>query len=457
MSLFLKEIERVAKIFRELIKRKHVRIYAQFDSDGITSASIIVRTLLRENCNFEVKILKQLNSKTIKEVIFNENDLLIFLDMGSGQIDLLKEIIEKTHVLIIDHHEPIRYEHPNLFHLNPLLFGEEAEKYSTSLLAFIFSKFVNPRNIDQIDLAIVGAVGDRRDEGIKVGAMKEILEEAENLGFVYVVKDLKFFSRDKPLFKMLAYSLDPFLPSIYGNEAAAMQFLQDLGIKVKNGEEWRSLKDLTNEEKARIADGIIKEKLGVVNPSEIFGDIFLLSKKPEFLKDSREFSLLVNACSRLGSSDLALRLCLGDYSSFDRVIEKLEEYRRQIAKAISFVENGKIIEKENGIFILGEKKIPDSIIGTIVSLFLNSKYSNKPIFGLAYDEVCNMVKISARQKEGGKINLREILVSVARELNGEAGGHKDAAGAYIPVGNEQEFIKRIDKLIGEVNAKKQES
>jgi len=107
---------------------------------------------------------------------------------------------------------------------------------------------------------------------------------------------------------------------------------------------------------------------------------------------------LINACSRLGNSDIALRLCLGDYSVYNKALENLEEYRKQIAKAISIIENGKIIEKENGIFILGEKDISDKLIGTIVSIFLNSKNSNKPIFGLAYDEQCNMIKVSARKK-----------------------------------------------------------
>lgn len=454
INLFLEEVERVAKIFKELIRRKHVRVYAQYDADGITSASIIAKVLIRENCNFELRVFKQLNSKTVKDVSFSENDFLIFLDMGSGQINLLKDAIEKTNVLIIDHHEPIKYEHHNLLHINPLLFGEDPEKYSTSLLSFIFAKFVNPRNIDQIDLAIVGAIGDRREEGIRVGAISNIIEEAKALNFINVIKDLKFFGSNRPLFKVIAYSFDPLIPSIYGNEAAALQFLQDLGIKLKNGEEWRTLKDLTKEEKAMIADGIIREKSGIVDFSEIFGEVFILSKKPEFLADSREFSVLINACSRMGEYELGIRLCLGDYSVYSKSVEKMEEYKKQIAKSMSFIENGRIVEKENGIFIIGGKEIPDSLVGTITSMVLSSRRPNKPVFGLAYDNVTDMIKVSARKRSIDNINLRDILVNVASELGGEAGGHKDAAGAYIPVGREHEFIEKVNKLIGEMNAKK---
>jgi single-stranded-DNA-specific exonuclease len=452
--LFLNEVERIAKIFKEMIKSKHVRIYAQFDADGITSASIIIKTIIRLGGNFELRILKQLNSKTANEINFNEGDFLIFLDMGSGQINILKSVIEKASVLIIDHHEPTKYEHHNLLHLNPILFGEDPERYSTSIITFIFSKYVDSRNIDLVDLAIVGAVGDGREKNIKYGIIAELLEEARELGLINIVKDLKFIGFDKPLFKVLAYSTDPFLPNIYGNEAAAIQFLLELGINVKNGEEWRKLNNLSEEEKIKLADGIIKEKFGIIDYSEIFEDIFILLKRPEFLSDSREFSTLVNACSRLGNSEISLRLCLGDYSIYTKVLENIEEYRKQIAKSISLIENGKIIEKENGIFILGGNDIPDTLIGTILSILLNSKNLNKPIFGLAYDEVSNMIKVSARKKRIDNLNLREILLYVANEIGGEAGGHKDAAGAYIPCGKEKEFIDKINFLIGEMNAKK---
>ena len=96
MILFLDEVERVAKIFKELIRKKHVRVYAQFDADGISSASIIIKTILRMGGSFELRVLKQLNSKTVNEITLNEGDLLIFLDMGSGQIDLLKTLLRRS-------------------------------------------------------------------------------------------------------------------------------------------------------------------------------------------------------------------------------------------------------------------------------------------------------------------------------------------------------------------------
>ncbi|MGC9059249.1 MAG: DHHA1 domain-containing protein [Candidatus Aenigmatarchaeota archaeon] len=449
--MFLDEVERIANIFKALIKEKKVRIYSQYDTDGISSAAILSKVLIRENKNFEIKIFKQLNKTSISQIKFNEKDLLVFLDMGSGQLENLKPIIEKTNVLIIDHHQPIFYEHPNLFHINPLLYGEKAEKYSASILSYLFSKFISEKNMNLIDLAILGAIADRREEGLEVSEVKKLIEEAVKLGIVEVKKDLKIFGFNKPLYKAIAYSIEPFLPKIYGNEAAAIQFLNDIGIKVKDGEKWRELKDLSDDEKKKIADGIIKERNGNIEVSEVFGEVYQFLKRPDIIGDAREFSVLINACSKSGYSDIALRLALGDYSVYNFAFDVFENYRREISKAINFLENDNIIEKENGIYLLGINQVPDYLIGAITSIFLNSLNSNKPIFGLAYDKVSNMIKVSARSKNSN-LNLKEILDSVVKVIGGEAGGHKEAAGAFIPLGKEKEFIEITNKILGEKNA-----
>ncbi len=451
MSLFLDEVERIANIFKGIIKEKKVKIYSQYDTDGITSAAILSRLLIREKKNFEIKILKQLNRFTASQINFTERDFLVFLDMGSGQLEYLKPIIEKTNVLIIDHHLPINYEHPNLLYLNPLLLNEKPEKYSTSIISYLFSKFFNPKNVELIDLAILGAIGDRREEGLEISEIRSVIEEAKMLGKIEVRKDLKIFGFNKPLYRAIAYSFEPFLPRIYGNEVAAIQFLKDLGIELKDGERWRELKDLSEEEKKKIADGIIKEREGKIEVSEVFGEVYRFSENPDFINDARELSVLINACSRSGFPDVALRLALKDYSVYGFALEIFENYRKELAKAINFFEKDKIVEKENAIFLLGGNQISDSLIGVITSIFLNSLNSSKPIFGLAYDKVSNMIKISARAKRED-LNLKEVLGKVVTKIGGEAGGHKEAAGAFIPLGKEKEFIEVANKILGEMNA-----
>ncbi|MEM5815213.1 MAG: DHH family phosphoesterase, partial [Candidatus Aenigmatarchaeota archaeon] len=136
--LFIDYIEKIAVYFKDLTKDKIVRIYAQYDPDGISSAAILTKSLLRMNKKFELSFFKQINSKVLSRLKANDK-VLVFLDMGSGHLNILKEIIENNKVFIIDHHEPIKYVHENLFHINPHLFDEDPENYCTSILSFIFS------------------------------------------------------------------------------------------------------------------------------------------------------------------------------------------------------------------------------------------------------------------------------------------------------------------------------
>jgi RecJ-like exonuclease len=117
-----------------------------------------------------------------------------------------------------------------------------------------------------------------------------------------------------------------------------------------------------------------------------------------------------------------------------------------------FKANPQIVEKTNfANYLIFENKIPDTIVGTIASIALNSNMidSSKPVFGLV-DTENGMVKISARSGKGVKnLNLRDIVLLAASAAGGEAGGHKMAAGGLIPKGKEKEFIKAADKVIGE--------
>jgi len=251
----------VSKIFKSIINEKKAKIISHIDADGLTSAAILSKMLLRLGQNFELKIVKQLTENVVKKIKFTDKDFFIFSDLGSGQLNFLKQFLEKTEVFILDHHEPEMLKDDNLFHLNPLLFDEE--EISSSMICYLFAKNVSIQNTDLIDLAIVGAVGDEQDEGWKLrGLARKILEEAEAVGKIAVSKGIRLYGRNtKPIHKSLEQSFDPFIPGITGSESNAVQFLSELGISVKENGEWKKLKDLTIEEQQKLASAIILERL----------------------------------------------------------------------------------------------------------------------------------------------------------------------------------------------------
>ncbi len=446
--MFLDEIERVARVTKNLLKEKKVRVLTQFDADGVTSAAILTKALMREQSNFELHVLKQLTSDVIEKLDVKEDDLLILADFGSGQLGMLMGIIEKTQVIVLDHHETSDISHLNLFHVNPLLFGED--EMSASIVCYLFAKFLNLKNVDLVDIAIIGATADEADEKWEFkGLIKKVLEEGELIGKISVVRGLRLYGRNtRPIYKSLAFTFDPFIPGISGSESQAVQFLSDLGISVRDGTEWKKLKDLTLEEQQKLASAIILERMKTEeDASDIFGDIHTLFGRPEELQDVREFATLINACGRTGNHDIAIRILLGDYSVTERCWEVMERYRAMISDGLNWVRSNprRILRTPKANFIVARDSIPETVIGTVATIILNSGMieTDKPLFGLAYTED-GKIKISGRVSKALKeTNLKDIISAAVSTLGGEGGGHVSAAGGIIPRDKEADFIRLV--------------
>jgi RecJ-like exonuclease len=334
-------------------------------------------------------------------------------------------------------------------HINPVVYGE-GDIY-TSIVSYLFARFFNPHNIDLVDLALVGAVGDAQDEeeGFREMVRKFISDE-ELSNKVSVTTGIKVYGYNtRPIFKALAYTFNPFIPGISGSESSSVQFLADVGISPVEGEEWKKMSDLTLEEQKKLASALVLERLNLPEEADrIFGDIYTFIGKPVELQDAREFSTLINACSRTGDFETALRICFGDLSILEKSKEILGEYRKMLSDALTFVRESGFIHKKNANFLVAGKKINDSIIGTVISIALHSNLvdQSKPVFGLA-DVDDKTIKVSARAT--GNVNLAEIVTKSSKAVGGYGGGHKNAAGAFIPKTKEKEFIDTVDNLLGE--------
>ncbi|VVB82079.1 Uncharacterised protein [uncultured archaeon] len=116
------EIECIANKFLELSVGKEILVLSHFDTDGITSATILTQTLKKLDKRFSVKILKRLEDDEIFKL--PKDRLIIFLDLASGSLDQIVKANLKD-VFIIDHHEIIQ-EIPSCVHIvNPFLNGKD--------------------------------------------------------------------------------------------------------------------------------------------------------------------------------------------------------------------------------------------------------------------------------------------------------------------------------------------
>jgi len=451
-------VERLVKKAHELAeflkKEDEILIVTHIDADGITSGAIAYRSLERAGKEIKIRFVKSLDETEI-EKIADENTFVWFTDLGSGQINAIKERVPDF--IVSDHHVPDVVTENQL---NPHIFGYDGSyELSGSTTTYLIARALG-LNHDLVSIAVVGAVGDLQDSnyGRLVGLNREILREGEANGFVQAKKDLRFFGKQtRPVFKMLEYTFDPYLPGISGNENGAIEFLNSINIRLKNGDNWLKWIDLSKEEKKRIVSEIIRILIARNYPFNLImrmvGESYILLDEEEGteLRDAMEFSTLLNATARYGEEEIGLAVCLGDREgSYRKAKSLLQNHRRNLSEGIKLVDEIGITELENIQYFHAGRKIFDTIIGIVAGMSYSFANKNKPV--IAFAESDDGIKVSARATkdlvEKG-VHLAQAIKIAAEKVGGVGGGHSIAAGGTIPKGSEDEFLRILDRVIGE--------
>ncbi|MCK4883882.1 MAG: DHH family phosphoesterase, partial [Candidatus Diapherotrites archaeon] len=169
---FTKTAQEAADWIKE---RDDFQVIGHFDADGLTSIGIIGQTLFRLGKQFQSKAIKQLYSDELDGL---EKQNIIFLDLGSGQINTIREKLKDKNILIIDHHTPaektkLEENQPTnkeseskseseILEFNPHMFGiDGGSEISGSGMSFFVARQFGFNDLSA--LAIVGAAGDMQD------------------------------------------------------------------------------------------------------------------------------------------------------------------------------------------------------------------------------------------------------------------------------------------------------
>jgi RecJ-like exonuclease len=386
--------------------------------------------------------------------------------MGGSYLDLIKNQLSDSDVIVLDHHHPIDVEAPNIVHVNPLLHDlDGARCISGAGVTYFFAKKIDEENIDLSTLGIVGALADQQDKGEKrslISLNKLIEEDAKEADLLDTNVDLIFYGHEtRPLAKACAYTTVPFIPGLSGREDKCVGFLKESGIELKEKGRWRALRDLSDKEKRTIFSALSKHMIYEgCEPEAVYdliGTIYTLKKEEIWtpLRDGREYASLLNACARMERPSIGLCICLGDRDEAIKEAEStLNEYRRKIGEYLDWTrEKDRIEEWENIYALRGYNDIDDRIVGVVSSILLSTGIlkSPKPIVAWAFSEE-GLIKISSRATEvmaKNGVNLGEVMMKAAELFEGRGGGHDIAAGAYIPNEKEEKFLELVDKLVGE--------
>lgn len=415
-SEFIESAEESRKI---AFSFKDPLIVHHYDADGISAGAIVKIAFLKKNKSHRICGIKKLDDTEIEKL--KQEKEIIFVDLGNNE-----RTSELQDVLIIDHHQLRETKKPQI---NPLMHeidgGTELSASGTAY--FTFGN--NP------DLGLVGALGDMQYP--LQGANKILCEQGIANGEIVKSIDLKFYGRySRPLIQFLAYSEEPLIHGISFNEPRTQQFLEDLKIALKKGDEYRTYDDLNYEEKKKLISGIavlVSER----GRKELIGEVYDLPKRPRksALYDAHEFSTVLNACGRHGKPELGIAICLGEEAAYLEGAGFLALHKRMLREGLEYAKSG-LVDLGAFWFLDGRGIIDEGIIGIVCGMIL--QYESKPIIGIANS--AQGIKISSRVSKRSKINLGKALIYTAEKVHGVGGGHAVAAGANIPKEKLNEFL-----------------
>ena len=450
-------LDAVDEFAKLLIENDDFLIVSHHDADGVTAAAIMVDALASVGKSCDFMILKQLDSTTIAGIKKTGAKAIVFTDMGSGQLDIIKEHDIKN-FFISDHHNP-QQDIPN--QINPHFFGYNGgSDVSGSGMAYLVAKALGRGKLAH--LAIVGAVGDMQDSGGRLHSInRSIMFDAIEQGTVKAKNDLRLFGRQsRSLTRMLMYASDPVLPKLTGNQQGCAQFLKENDIPIMGDDnQWRNYVDLTHLERKKLTSALYMHLLDYNTPEfviqRMIGEVYTLlneEKKTE-LRDAKEFATLLNACGRQEQPDIGVKVCLGDRGDYLACArDLLEAHRRQLANGIAYLGEIGVSKRENLYFFDAEGEINESIVGVVAGMAYGARIipPDKPVLGFALDrDDENFIKVSARANWGlvrAGIHLGNAMRDGSAAFGGEGGGHDIAAGARLPRDKKDEFIGFVDEL-----------
>ncbi|MFH1408752.1 MAG: DHH family phosphoesterase [Nanoarchaeota archaeon] len=460
MNAFLKAAGNSARAF-QASAGKQVRLISHIDCDGMTSAAILIRAFNRLSVSYSLSIVQQLNTQLLMEIANDRAEVVVFSDLGSGQLGQINGLLKNKQVFILDHHEPLPDKpDENVYHLNPHLYGIDGGKaISGAGVCYQFAKALDEKNRDAAHLAIIGAIGDVQEVNGFLPPNDAILQEAIAGKNMIVSRGLRFFGQQtKPLHKILEFSTDPYIPDVSGSESGAIQFLQQLGINPKRGTGWKKIMHLTDKEQQSLIEGIVLKRDGMKTPEDILGNMYILPKeRPESpFREAREFSTLLNACGRLNKASIGIGACLGDKKAKQRAMTNLVSYKRAIINGLRWYErqpntSRHIFRGKGYVIINAEDNILGTIAGTMASILTKSGSLGDTLVISMAQQMDNTTKVSLRKSGENSFDLRDIVNRITALSGGESGGHANAAGAIIQTEHEDHFIScakdLLDKLL----------
>ncbi len=453
---FQRAAEEVAAFLKpKLDGNTRIKIISHMDADGMAAAAILARCFYSYNVPFVVRFTPPVGPDEVAELSKEDYDMFVFIDQGSGQMDVIHKFILAKHadVVLIDHHPGSFLEHPNLAYLNPHTCGLNGGRdVSASGAVYSVIEQIDLRFRSLAGLAVVGAIGDRQEfsSGF-TGVNESLVKRAVELGLLYQGEGLRLIGRTlNPVVECLRLSTRPYIVGLSGNLGACRSLIDTLGISHSS-----VLCDLGLEVERRLADAIFA-RVGPLATNEEFchtlwGRIYTATTDDLVgPRDLREYATMLDACGNLGRPEMGFAVAVGDGTTQADALALMSSYHEQMLKVLDWlVKNLTSFRLEpNFRYIYCGDAVAPRMMGEALSLGIESGLipTDRPVFGMV-DEGNGIIKISARGTLGlatQGIDVGRALSKAAAKVGGRGSGHDVAAAARIP---QERMNELIDKLL----------
>jgi len=419
---------------------KQIRIVSHNDVDGICSGTLALAAVRTMGGSAHLGFYGHLYREELTDLLALRPDFLLFCDMASDHIPILRR--SKVPYLVLDHH-PTRESDERM--VNPWEFSVDGTRQvSAAGVVYLVARALNPENVALSPIALCGAFGDM--QGVE-GANERIAAEAEGEGLAEEKKEIRLIGRvDRPVEYSITYSTLPFIKGLSGDPLAVRAFLSHLGI---DPDPKASISELDPKTSALLIKGLaermVKEDASTFEAEKLFGTTFHLPKMAApTIDDVVDY---VEACSALEEYSLAASFLLGDPAVRDEVEKCRLRYKERIFEGVGLFSSAKHLENLDFLVLEGWTELS----GKLSSIYANAGFSkgSKPVFALNIEE--DHIKVSARvnpQLVKRGIDLGRALSVVSEKFGGSGGGHNVAAGARIPKQHMDPFIKALNQEIG---------
>ena len=385
----------VDRICKAIDNKEKILIYGDFDADGVTSTSVLMKTFSFLGADIDYYIPDReseghgLNSKALVKLLSQKKPkLVITVDNGISSVEEVKFINSfGRDVIITDHHEAPEEVPPALAIINPKAMNSLDEK-------------LTPAQIESMT-SLAGV-------GVAFKLAQAVLEKYDKLNFSYDI--LPFVT---------VGTIADLVPLIGEN-----RYFVTKGLELIASGKHYGIKRMLDIAGVNIENGLTAEQIA-----------FSIAPR-------------INASGRIDSVDAAVKVMISENKQeIEMAIMALENFNKlrqemcsQIfAEADEMWRNSK--SRDNAI-VLFSKDWHIGIIGIVASKFVEKYY--KPTFIMNYSEETKTFRCSARGVK--ELNLYDIITNISDLLDG-FGGHKLAAG--LTSSEEKASFEAVKKAINQ--------